>query len=104
MKEESELEAILGLGEGFGIRRTAVDMKFSAAWCLKLLSHEIFCSVDNVELRFSVWGVFCRYVLDHTELHTHLKEGQKYNFAHRRCKRNTKPKGSLSVGLWIVLL
>lgn len=58
LKEESELEAMLGLGEGFGIRRAAVDMKFSAVWWLKLLSHETFCSMDTVELRFSVRKCF----------------------------------------------
>lgn len=103
-KEESELESMLEFGEGFGIRRAAVDMKFSVAQWLKLLSHEAFFSMDTVELRFSVWGVFCRYILHHTELHTRLTEGQKYHFTQRRCKRNTKPKGSLSMNLWIVLL
>lgn len=58
LKEESELEAILGLGEGFGIGRAAADMKFGAAWWLKLLSHETFCSMDTVELRFSVGECF----------------------------------------------
>lgn len=104
LKEESELEAMLELGEGFGIRRAAVEMKFGAVQWLKPLSHEAFCSMDTVELRFSVWGVFCRYILHHIEFHTRLEEGQKYNFTHSRCKRNAKPKESLAVSLWIVLL
>lgn len=37
MKEESELEAMLELGEGFGIRRAAVDMKFGEVLLLLLL-------------------------------------------------------------------
>lgn len=50
LKEESEFEALLELGEGFGIRTAAVDMKFGAAWWFKLLSHEAFWSMDTVEL------------------------------------------------------
>lgn len=65
LKEESELEAMLEIGEGFGIRRAASDMKFGAGLWLKLLSHEAFCSMDTAELRFSVWGVFFRYILHH---------------------------------------
>jgi len=57
LNEAAELEVMLELGEGFGTKGAAADMKFCAALWLSLQCQKAFCNTDRVELSRSGWGV-----------------------------------------------